>query len=294
MNKKDSSLYYFLTIYYSQGVVKHMYVKTPVVGVVGHKNSGKTTVIESIVQELSKRGYRVATAKHIPQKGFSIDTERKDTWRHSMAGANPVVSVSDSETAVLIKNGEASFSLDQLLRFMPGIDVMVLEGFSKLVLDDENVGKILCVRSREEYNDFREKTRGKIIAFCSTRPMEKPNLKIKEDSQALVGRVLRYIRRKQKISKILSRLPGLDCKKCGYSSCGEMAVAIYQRKAKLNECITLKLRSKLKTRITVNEIEVPIQPFISEIIRKPLLGMVSCLKGVSIKGDEEIRIKITS
>ena len=271
-----------------------MYVKAPLVGVVGHKNSGKTTVIENMVQELAKRGYRVATAKHIPQKGFSIDTEGKDTWRHSTAGANPVVSVSDAETAVLIKNGEAKFSLDQLLRFIPGIDVIVLEGFSRLVLDDENVGKILCVRNREEYNDFREKTRGEIIASCSARPVGKPILKIKEGSQTLVGRALRYIRRKRKISKILSRLPGLNCKKCGYSSCEEMAEAIYLRKAKLNDCITLKLRSKLKTGITVNDVEVPIQPFVSEIIRKSLLGMVSCLKGVSIKGDEEIRIKITS
>jgi len=271
-----------------------MYAKVPVVGVVGHKNSGKTTVIESMVQELAKRRYRIATAKHIPQKGFSIDTEGKDTWRHSVAGANPVVSVSDVETAVLTKNGEAQFSLDQLLRSMPEIDVMVLEGFSRLVLDDENVGKILCVRSREEYNDLREKTRGKTIAFCSTRPMGRTILRIKEDSHILVERALRYIRRKQKISKILSCLPGLNCGKCGHSSCEEMALAIYRRKAKLNDCITLKLRSKLKTGIKVNDVEVPLQPFVSEIIRRSLLGMVSCLKGVSIKGDEEIRLEILS
>jgi hypothetical protein len=73
-----------------------------------------------------------------------------------------------------------------------------------------------------------------------------------------------------------------------------MAVAIYRRKAKLNDCITLKLRSKLKTGITINDVEVPIQPFVSEIIRKSILGMVSCLKGASIKGDEEIHVKILS
>jgi len=271
-----------------------MYVKAPIVGVVGRKNSGKTTVIESIVKELTKRGYRVATTKHIYQKGFSMDTKGKDTWRHSAAGANPVVSVSDSETAVLIKNGEAKFSLDQLFRFTPETDVIVLEGFSRIVLDDEHVGKILCVRNRKEYEDFREKTRGKIIASCSAQPLGKPILRIKEDSQILVERALRYIKRKRKISKILSRLPGLNCGKCGYSSCEEMAVAIYRRKAKLNDCVTLRLRLELKTRITVNNIEVPIQHFVSEIIRKSLLGMVSCLKGVSIRGNEEIHVEILS
>jgi molybdopterin-guanine dinucleotide biosynthesis protein B len=269
-----------------------MYAKVPLVGVVGYKNAGKTTVIERIVQELAKRGYRVATAKHIPQKGFSIDTEGKDTWRHSVAGANPVVSVSDIETAVLTKNGEAQFSLDELLRSMPEIDVMVIEGFSSLVLDDENVGKILCVRSREEYNDLRKNTRGKTIAFCSTRPMGRTILRINEDSHILVARALKYIKRKQKLSKILNHLPGLNCGKCGYSSCEEMALAIYRRRAKLNDCITLKLRSKLKTEIKVNDVDVPLQPFVSEIIRKSLLGMISCLKGVSIKGDEELRLEV--
>ena len=271
-----------------------MHTKVPIVGVVGRKNSGKTTVIESVVQELTRRGYHVATAKHINQKGFSIDTKGKDTQRHSRAGANPVVSVSDIETAVLIKNGETQFSPDQLFKFTSEIDVIVLEGFSRLVLDDKNVGKILCVRSKEEYRGFREKTKGKIIACCSARPMGKRVLRIKEDSPILVGRALKYIERERKISTVLSRLPGLNCGKCGYSSCEEMAVAIYRRKAKLNDCVTLKLRSKLKTQVTINDVEVPIQPFVSEIIRNALLGMVSTLKGVSIKGNEEIRVNILS
>lgn len=71
-------------------------------------------------------------------------------------------------------------------------------------------------------------------------------------------------------------------------------MAIYKRKAKLDDCVTLRLRSKLKTRITLNDVEVPIQLFVSEIIRNSVLGMVSSLKGVSIGGNEEIRIEILS
>lgn len=271
-----------------------MHAKALVVGVIGRKNSGKTTIIEGVVQELTKKRYRVATVKHVPLKGFSIDTKGKDTWRHSAAGANPVVSVSDAEAAVLIKNGETKFSLDQLLRFTPEIDMILLEGFFRLVLDDEDVGKIMCVRNREEYDDFREKARGEVIAYCSTRPLGKPILRIKKDSHILIGRVLRYVSRQRKILTTLSRLPRLNCGKCGHSSCEEMAVAIYKRKAKLSDCVTLRFKSKLRTRITINGVEVSIQPFVSEIIRKSVLGMVSSLKGVSIRGNEEIRIEISS
>jgi len=271
-----------------------MHAKAPIIGVVGRKSSGKTTVIESIVQELTKRGYRVATAKHVNQKGFSMDIKGKDTWRHSAAGANPVVSVSDVETAILMKDGAQRFSLDRLLSFTPETDIIVLEGFSWLVLNDERVGKIFCIRNREEYEDLRKKAKGEIIAFCSAQPMGKPILRINEDSTILVERTLRYITRKHKISKILSRLPGLNCGKCGHPTCEEMAATIYRRKAKLNDCTPLKLRSKLKTRITVNDAEVPLQPFVSEIIRNSVLGMVSTLKGVPISGKEEIQIKIFS
>jgi len=271
-----------------------MYTKAPVIGVIGHKDSGKTATIETLVRMLTRKGYRVATAKHVSQKSFSIDNEGKDTWRHSVAGANPVVSVSDIETGILIKDGVKRFSLDDLPRFTAEVDFIMLEGFSWLILNDEHVGKILCVRNREEYEDFKKKAKGEIIAFCSMRLLGKPILRIREDSEILVKRSLKFIRKKQKISKILSILPGLNCTKCGYSSCEEMATAMYRKDAKLNDCVPLRLRSKLKTKITIDDNEVPIQPFVSEIIRNSILGMVSSLKGISIRGNEEIHVKILS
>jgi len=228
-----------------------MRVRVPVLGVVGHRKSGKTAVIEGIVRELTKRGYRVATAKHTGQKDFSMDAKGKDTWRHSMAGANPVVCVSDVEIAILIKNGEADFTLDKLFEFLPEVDVLVLEGFSKLVLDDETIGKILCVRDREEYEDLRQKVRGEIVASCSTQPLGSPILTIKEDSRILIERTLKYIEGK-----------------------------------------ILELKSGLKTTVIVNSTDISLNPFVSEIIRKSVLGMASSLKGVSISGNEEVFIKI--
>ena len=117
---------------------------------------------------------------------------------------------------------------------------------------------------------------------------------MKEDFKILVGRAMRFVEREQGIAKILSSLPGLDCKKCGYESCEELAAAIYKGKAKLSDCAPLKLKSQLRTRIMINDNEVPIQPFVSKIICNSILGMVSSLKGVSIKGDELIHVRISS
>jgi molybdopterin-guanine dinucleotide biosynthesis protein MobB len=223
-----------------------------------------------------------------------MDMRGKDTWRQALAGANPVAGVSDTEMSLLVKKGIEQFSLDSLLSFTPMADLVVLEGFSHIVLNDERVGKILCVRDTREYEGFRKKALGKTVAFCSLQRLENPILRIKEDAQILLKRVLAYINREKKISKILNCLPGLNCRKCGYPSCEEMAVAIYKKKAKLSNCVTLRLRSELRTKIIIDKVEVPIQTFVSEIIRKSVLGMISSLKGVSVKGNERVHINVSS
>ena len=58
----------------------------PIVSIVGRSNTGKTTLIEGIIPELKKQGYRVATIKH-NRHGFEVDHEGKDSWRHRRAGA---------------------------------------------------------------------------------------------------------------------------------------------------------------------------------------------------------------
>lgn len=73
-----------------------------VVAVSGVHHSGKTTVVELIVDELVRRGYTVGTVKSIHRDGFSIDTPGSNTHRHRAAGASMVTAVSDGETAVMM------------------------------------------------------------------------------------------------------------------------------------------------------------------------------------------------
>ena len=56
----------------------------PIVSFVGRSNSGKTTLIERVIPELVRAGYKVATVKHAGH-GFDLDTEGKDSWRHKQS-----------------------------------------------------------------------------------------------------------------------------------------------------------------------------------------------------------------
>jgi molybdopterin-guanine dinucleotide biosynthesis protein B len=52
-----------------------------VVSFVGYHNSGKTTLIQQVVKELTKRGYKVGYIKHDPKGHGITDKEGSDTYR---------------------------------------------------------------------------------------------------------------------------------------------------------------------------------------------------------------------
>ena len=269
-----------------------MRLSRPILAVVGRKSSGKTTVIERLVPRLIKEGFTAATIKHISHHDFSIDRKGSDTWRHSRAGANPVTAFSNNEVSIIIK--ATDFPLEKISRliFEFGANILVLEGFSSVVLNDESVGKIICVRSKAEYMEFKESVKGEVIAFCSFQEIEKPILNIEKDFEILAEKTLSFIKKRIRILKILNSLPGIDCGKCGRKTCEELAKEIYEGAASLEECTILRAKPKLNTKIVIEGKEVPIQPFVSEFVRKTILGMVSSLKRVNIKGDEKVYIEI--
>ena len=98
-----------------------------IIDVAGLKKSGKTTVVENLVQELSSRGYKVGTVKKIHIPGFTIDQEGKDTYRHKQAGAEFVISLAPEEVA-LIKQLHGRRELSEILDLIPDdTDFLVCE-----------------------------------------------------------------------------------------------------------------------------------------------------------------------
>jgi molybdopterin-guanine dinucleotide biosynthesis protein MobB len=144
-------------------------LKTTVVAVVGGKKSGKTTVVETLTREMTRRGYRVATVKHIPEPSFTVDTEGKDTWRFARAGARVIVAVSADEVAT-IEKGTGNLPLKEILRKCEGNDLIFVEGFRRAVSRDKGIYKIVVVKSVEEESDAL-RSFSPILAFAGSFPM---------------------------------------------------------------------------------------------------------------------------
>ena len=102
----------------------------PIVSIVGTSDSGKTTLIEKLVPELVRRGYRVATIKH-DVHGFDVDREGKDSWRHKQAGAHTVV-ISSPQKLALIRDVDHDAELGELRdKYIQDVDIILSEGFKR-------------------------------------------------------------------------------------------------------------------------------------------------------------------
>jgi molybdopterin-guanine dinucleotide biosynthesis protein MobB len=103
----------------------------PVIGIVGWKDNGKTTLVERLVAHLVGRGLRVSTIKHT-HHSTDLDRPGKDTWRHRAAGASEVVLASSARYAILHElRHEPEPELDQLLARMAPAHLVIVEGFKR-------------------------------------------------------------------------------------------------------------------------------------------------------------------
>jgi molybdopterin-guanine dinucleotide biosynthesis protein B len=100
-----------------------------VLGVVGRPNCGKTTLIERLIPEFTRRGLRVGAVKRVAR--FDIDVPGKDSWRHGRAGADAYTVASSSRLAfVARRDGEPT--LEEIVdRYFAGYDVVVCEGYRR-------------------------------------------------------------------------------------------------------------------------------------------------------------------
>ena len=102
----------------------------PILSIVGKSDSGKTTLIEKLLPELIRRGYRIATVKH-DVHGFEVDREGKDSWRHKKAGAHTVI-ISSPQKVALIRDVEKDLTLDELReKLVQDVDLILSEGYKK-------------------------------------------------------------------------------------------------------------------------------------------------------------------
>lgn len=268
----------------------------PLIAVIGSSQSGKTAITVELTTDLVKRGYKVGTIKHIPKPDFTIDTPEKDTWRHAKAGATVVISVAPQEITVIRRGDKTKFGWNDLQGVIKDgeVDVIIAEGFRGLAKADEQIPKIIAVKTKNEAVDTIKECKN-VLAIVGFIPQKLPSFqkipyfKAPDKLKELADLVENQLKPQLKLRDWLQKLPGLNCKACGFNSCSELAKAIVEGKATIEKCRTLKEK---RVTMKIDDKTIPMNPFVQDVARSIVLGFVSILKDTKIKGDETIQITI--
>lgn len=128
-------------------------MSTPVFGITGWKNCGKTTLVERLVSELRTRGLKVATVKHA-HHAFDIDHAGTDSFRHRAAGAQEVAIVSGHRWALMheLRDEEEPRLADVLTRMSP-CDIILIEGYKREDHAKIEVRRLEAVRGAALFKD---------------------------------------------------------------------------------------------------------------------------------------------
>ena len=101
-----------------------------VFGVIGWKNSGKTSLMERLVTDITARGLTVSTVKHV-HHDVDLDQQGKDTFRHRAAGAVEVVLASANRFALMHEHRGLEPALAEILSRLAPVDLVLVEGYKR-------------------------------------------------------------------------------------------------------------------------------------------------------------------
>lgn len=101
----------------------------PIFGVIGWKDSGKTTLMERLIEEFTIRGLTVSAIKHA-HHAFDIDHKTRDSYKFRSAGARRTAIVSRNRWAIIHElRDEDEPPLEEIVSHIGKCDLILIEGY---------------------------------------------------------------------------------------------------------------------------------------------------------------------
>lgn len=241
--------------------------------VTGFKKSGKTSLIEKLIGSLKRRGLKVGVIKHT-MRAYGVDTRDKDTWRYKQAGAEISVLLTPEESAFFLKY---SLSANEAMTFFSSYDIVLLEGFKEL----DSAPRIIVAT---EIEDVKQLSNGLEVAIVTPGLAGTlGSLSVPVFNPVDIEKVADMV---EKMAMPL--VAGRNCGKCGYSSCKDLARAVLAKEAEADRCVNLPSQD---VQVLLDGAPLDVNPFVGNVIRNVVLGVLSTLKGVGKPNTVQVQFK---
>jgi molybdopterin-guanine dinucleotide biosynthesis adapter protein len=170
-------------------------MRQPFFGVVGWKNSGKTTLMANLVKELSGRRFAVSVIKHAHER-FDIDHPGRDSFKLREAGAHQIALSSPRRFALMRElRNEPEVAFEEVRAYMGPCDLVLVEGFKREAFPKIEIRRDGAASREPLYGNFPQ-----IVAIASDRPeIEHSSLPILhlDDSREIADFIIGYLGLKQ-------------------------------------------------------------------------------------------------
>ena len=231
--------------------IKHGEKKMKIASIVGKKNTGKTSLTVKVIEELTRRGYNVASIKH-SHHSIEMDKENTDTWKHKQAGANLVVGVGSTTFFNVRKEHDLNRIL-YLIKHFDAFDFVIIEGYKSY-----NYPKIITSPNvRDEYT----------IAEVDSFTIDAEGVSELADLIEQRGHDI---------------VDTLFANNCGYND-GE-AIAAEIREGNL----TVENLDSVHSYMSIDDKVVGLNRFVSDYLKQNILGVISTLN-LDDYGVEDVR-----
>jgi len=237
---------------------------------IGYRNSGKTYAIERICKKLTEKNMSIVVVKSLGEHDLNVPG--KDTYRFMQLTGN-VIAVGQYSIAFIRRMNEKN--LPMIINFIPYyVDIVLVEGFK----EDKSTPKIICAKTLSEVERLRDgleiAVTGPIALIEEKRKYIETKMKLPVydvNVESELNRLIELILKKSFI------LPGYNCGKCGLN-CYELAKKIVKGIMNINTCFYRRTK-KAKVKLIIGGTRIELNPFIEEIIRSTVKGLLKPLKG---------------
>ena len=284
-----------------------------IVSIVGRKNTGKTSLSVKVIDELTKRGYNVASVKH-SHHSIEMDKENTDTWKHKQAGANLVVGVGSTTFFNSRKEHDLNRIL-YLLKHFDNFDFVIVEGYKtynypKIATSSDVVDKY-TIKQVDSFT-ITEKGVSDLVDLIEEKGHDIIDTLFKKncgynDGESIAKEIREGNIKTEELDDVTSYL-SIDGKVIGLNR----FVSDYFKQVNLGIINTLNIKDygvedvekiellihnenklngdKSNSKISINQKPLEINQFVKDIISNSIKGMVNSLK--TQDDIEKIRVEI--